>query len=133
MSRVVSKTEISSCSSSFGPCFLNWEITGPYKFLLNINWYIGFLKMLHWINCSKNKNIGNIWPDATSFINMKYKNWLQKLVFAGAPLVPVFFFNWEITGPYKFLLKIIWKIAFLKMLHWIICFKNKNIWNTCKR
>ena len=35
----------------------------------------------------------------------------------------------SITTFYKFLLKIICKISFLKMLHWIFCFKNKIVGN----
>ena len=60
------KTVIRSCRSFCSPPFLNWEITGPYKFLLKINGNIDFLKMLHWIICSKNKNIGNFSEEVRS-------------------------------------------------------------------
>ena len=39
--------------------------------------------MLHWIICSKNQNIGNIWQEVSSYIQMK-------LVHAGAPSVLLF-------------------------------------------
>ena len=38
------KTEIGSCRSSLGPSFPDWEITGPYQFVLKIIWNIAFLK-----------------------------------------------------------------------------------------
>ena len=51
------KTEIGSCRSSFSPCFRNWESTGPCQFLLKIVWNILFCNELHFITCSKTKNI----------------------------------------------------------------------------
>ena len=49
--------------------------------------------MLHWIICSKNKNIGNIWQEVSSYIHMK-------LVHAGAPSVLLFLIGelWELTS-----------------------------------
>ena len=67
--------------SSFGPSFLNWEITGPYKFLLKINRNIDFIKMLHWIIWYKNKNIGNIWQEVRYFIQMKENNGFMQELF----------------------------------------------------
>ena len=68
------KTEIVSCRSSVGLSFLNWEITGPYKFLLKNNWNINFVKMLHWIICLKRKNIGNVLQEVSSVIHMTERN-----------------------------------------------------------
>ena len=48
--------------------------------------------------------------------------------FAGPPTFGPSFPDYEITGPYQFLLKIIWNPALPNYLHWIICSKNKNIW-----
>ena len=61
-----------------------------------------------------------------------------KLVHVGACLVLLLliqrlkdltssFANLEITRTYQFFLKIMWNIAFLKELHWIIISKNKKI------
>ena len=75
------KTETGSYRSSFSPSFLNWKITGPYKFLLKLIWKIPFLEMLHWIICSRNKNIWNIWQEVGSFIQMEDKNlFIQQLL-----------------------------------------------------
>ena len=55
--------------------FLIGKITVLYKFLLKIIREIAFLKMLHWIFCSKNKITGNFWQGLRLFSNTKYRNW----------------------------------------------------------
>ena len=69
--------ETGSCRSSI-PSFLNWEITKAHEFRVKINWNIDFVKMLKWIISSKNKNIGNIWQELSSFIHMKERNWFMQ-------------------------------------------------------
>ena len=39
--------EIGSCRKFIAPSFLNWEITGPYQFLLRIISNIVFLQLLN--------------------------------------------------------------------------------------
>ena len=96
--------------SSFCSAFLNWEITGPYKFLLKLIWKTPFLKMLHWIICYKNENIGNIWQEVRYFIQMKDRNRLMK-----AP--SVFLFLIAKLQNFTFLLKTNLNIDFIKFLH----------------
>ena len=76
--------------------------------------------MLHWIICTKNKNIRKIWHELSSYIHIK-------LVHPGAPSVLLFLIGK--LQDHKVLLKINCTIDFMKMLHWIICSKNKNIRN----
>ena len=120
------KTEIGSWRVSFGLSCLNWQIPGPDKFLLKINWNIDFLKMLHWIICSKNKNIGNIWQEVSSYIHMK-------LVHAGAPSVLLFSIGklWELTSsPWK-LIEIL--ILLNSYIDWIKYFGRNKVFHHHER
>ena len=80
--------------------------------------------MLHWIICSKNKNIGNILREVRPSILIKSRNWfMQELLWS--------FFS--LLGNYRTLgipAQIYFKIAFRKQLHRILCSKNKNCGNT---
>ena len=103
------KTEICSCRSSFRSSFYDWKFMGCYKFLVKIILKIDFLKILHWICCSKNMNFWSFWQEVETEIG-QYRRLLSPS-----------FLNWEIIRPYKLLFKINWYIAFLKMLQAVIC------------
>ena len=61
------KTEISSLRRSFCHSVLYSQITGPYQFLLQIIENTAFVKELHYIISSKNRNIWKIWWEVSSF------------------------------------------------------------------
>ena len=86
--KIVLKKDIGFYRSSFGPSF-KWEIIAPYHFLLQIfylkyytymhllnttiiefSWNIAFLKLLHWIICSENKNLWKTWQEVSSSIHL---------------------------------------------------------------
>ena len=108
--------------------FFNWEVTRHYQLVLAIIWVIPFFKLLHWIICSKNKNIGNIWQEVSCFIYIKDRYWFMQEVFLSL-FSQLGNYRTLPVRPYQFLLKTISNIAFLKLLYWIICLKNKIIWN----
>ena len=66
------KTEIGSCRRSFSPCFRNWESTRPCQFLPKIVWNIPFRNELHFITCSKTKNIWKFWQEVSTSTRL---NW----------------------------------------------------------
>ena len=61
--------------SSFSPSFLNWEIIGPYQFLLKIILNIPFVQLLH-TYLYKYKNMLIIWKELSSFIYLIFENTL---------------------------------------------------------
>ena len=64
------KTDIGSFRNSFGSSFVNWEVTGPHKFLIKVIWNIVFLSLLslcYTLICSNNKNIWKVWQEVSSF------------------------------------------------------------------
>ena len=76
--------------------------------------------MLHWIICSKNKNIQKIWQELSSYIHIK-------LVHAGAPSVLLFLIG-KLQKLTSYCSKVIEILIFLEC-YTAFCFKNKNIGN----
>ena len=127
---MTSKTEIGSCKNPFGPSFPNWEITGPYQFLPQIIWNIYcpsqivtpdylFQKQKHLKNLARGKlfqqpylirSIADSYRFTLNFKIFKWKTEIDSSRSSFHPSIP----NWEITGPYQLLLKIIWNTAFLR-------------------
>ena len=104
--------------------FFNWEVTGHYQLLLAIIWVIPFFKLLHWIICSKNKNIGNIWQEVSCFIYMLWTD-----IGSCRRSFCLSFLNWEITGPYQFDLI----SSFLKLFQILLflnCYTGLSVWKT---
>ena len=127
---ITSKTKIGSCRSPFFPSFLNWEITGPYQFLPQIisNIYCLsqiatpdylFQKQKHLKNLARGKlfqqpylirGIADFYRFTVTLKIFKWKIEIDSCRSSFHPSFP----NWEITGPYQLLLKIIWNTAFLR-------------------
>ena len=115
------------------------EVTRFYLFLLKIIW-----KKIHSFISSKNKNIWKIWQEVSSLTTLSLKIagsysftsnlkiiWWKTDIGSFRNSFGSSFVNWEVTGPHKFLIKVIWNIVFLSLLslcYTLICSNNKNIW-----
>ena len=93
--------------------------------VLVLSFLIGKLQYLI-SSCSKAiKRLIFLRSYTTSSIPKKKAIWKAKIGSRRSTFGP-FFPNWQITRPYKLLLKNNWKITFLKKRDNIICFKKKK-------
>ena len=124
---IKSKTEIGSCSSFFGPSFF-WS--GDYRTLPVpaqncLNYYFSHLVALDYVfqrqgnlkNLARSKLlhlpylIRGIVGSYGSTSNLKVIKWKTDIGSFRSSFGPSFS-NWEVPGPYSFLLQIIWNTAF---------------------
>ena len=95
------KTEIGSCRSSFSPSFRNTSSCSKlFEILLFLNSYTGL-------------SVQTTRTSENFTLNLKIIKWKTEIGSCRSSFGPSFP-NWEITGPYQLLLKIIWNTAFLR-------------------